>query len=300
MKRDRSWTWQPIAATRLDFTGLKIAVIGGTGGIGRALSRHLAAHGANVVVVGQTFRDSDLSGISFIKADLSLMQEARRVGASLPAETLDLVIFTTGIMAGPTREQTLDGIERDVAISYLSRFVMLNEIGPRLGKGRTEASTKPRVFVMGFPGSNQLGKPDDLNSETSYSRWTAHMNTVAGNEALVLDAAARYPQAAFFGLNPGFVKTGIRSNLFGPKMVLRIVEWMTGFMTSSPESYAERIAPLLISPDIEGHSGAMFNNKGEPILPSSKLTNRIVSKIMAASETLAARAKVQVAPFRLP
>ncbi len=29
-----------------------------------------------------------------------------------------------------------------------------------------------------------------------------HMNTVAGNEMLVLDAAKRYPNASIFGLNP--------------------------------------------------------------------------------------------------
>jgi hypothetical protein len=39
------------------------------------------------------------------------------------------------------------------------------------------------------------GTLDDLNAEKSYRAFSAHMNTVAGNEVLVLDAAARYPQA---------------------------------------------------------------------------------------------------------
>jgi hypothetical protein len=45
------------------------------------------------------------------------MREARRVAAALPAEPLDLVIFTTGIMAGPKREVTAEDIERDMAVS---------------------------------------------------------------------------------------------------------------------------------------------------------------------------------------
>ena len=53
---------------------MKVAVVGGTGGIGRALSRFLVSCGAAVVVIGQTFRDSDVPGIEFIKADLSLMR----------------------------------------------------------------------------------------------------------------------------------------------------------------------------------------------------------------------------------
>jgi hypothetical protein len=32
---------------------------------------------------------------------------------------------------------------------------------------------------------------------------------------LVLEEAKRYPNATFFGLNPGLVKTNIRDNFFG-------------------------------------------------------------------------------------
>jgi NAD(P)-dependent dehydrogenase (short-subunit alcohol dehydrogenase family) len=95
----------------------------GTGGIGRALSRFMASRGASVVVVGWTFRDSDVPGIEFIKADLSLMREAQRVAVLLPAEDLDLFVFTTGIMAGPEREETAEGIERDMAVS-MSFFLL--------------------------------------------------------------------------------------------------------------------------------------------------------------------------------
>jgi len=59
----------------------------------------LASRGADVLAIGQTHRDSDVRGIEFIEADLSLMREAQRVGSLLPAETLDLVIFTNGIFA---------------------------------------------------------------------------------------------------------------------------------------------------------------------------------------------------------
>jgi NAD(P)-dependent dehydrogenase (short-subunit alcohol dehydrogenase family) len=227
MKRDKSFTWRRVDAASLDLKGLKVAIVGGTGGIGRAFSRFMAARGASVVVVGQTFRDSEVPGIQIVKADLSLMREAKRVGQALPAEALDLIIFTTGILPGPKREETAEGIERDMAISYLSRLVIVREIAPRLGKDRPVARMKPRVFIMGFPGIGQTGRLDDLNAEKSYGRWAVHMNTVAGNEMLVLDAAKRYPNASFFGLNPGFIKTNIRTYLFGGDTVLyRFTEWM--------------------------------------------------------------------------
>jgi NAD(P)-dependent dehydrogenase (short-subunit alcohol dehydrogenase family) len=239
---------------------MRVAIVGGTGGIGRAFGRCFASHDAAVAVVGQTFRDADVPGIEFIKADLSLMREAQRVGEALPAETLDLIIFTTGIMAGPKRQETAEGIERDMAISYLSRLVILREIAPHLGKDRPATRMKPRVFIMGFPGVGQTGKLDDLNAEKSYGRWAAHMNTVAGNEMLVLDAVKRYPNASSFGLNPGIIKSNIRSNLFnGDTLLYRFIDWMTGVMAASAETYAEQLTPLLVSPDLEGHSGAMFD-----------------------------------------
>lgn len=272
-------------------------VVGGTGGIGRAIGHLLVARGAGVTVVGRTMRDAGLPGLDFIEADLSLMREAKRVGAELPADRVDLVVLTTGIMAGPNRELTAEGIERDTAVSYLSRLVILREIGPRLGKGRAPDTERPRVFIMGFPGTGQVGSAEDLNAEDTYSKWAVHSNTVAGNEMLVLDGAARYRDADIFGLNPGFVKTNIRTNLFGSNtFLLALMEGATRFMTASPETYAERIVPLLVSPDLERRSGALFNNRGDAVAPTPGLTDQsYMRKFLAASEALAERALTQQA-----
>jgi NAD(P)-dependent dehydrogenase (short-subunit alcohol dehydrogenase family) len=291
MKRDHGLT---VHATELGpqaLAGKVIAVVGGTGGIGRSLALDLTGKGARVIVVGRSFQDRGVAGIEFLKADLSLMAEAGRVAAELPAETMDMVVFTTGIMAGPKREVTSEGIERDLAVSYLSRFVILRGIAPRLGTERPDPAMRPRVFVMGFPGTNQTADPEDLNSERTYKRMRTHGYTVAGNEALVLDAAKRYPHLDVFGLNPGFVKTDIRANLFGSRAFLKVVEFLTAFMTVAPETYARRIVPLLVAPDLNGRSGAMFNNKAEAILPSARSKDAAyVVAVMGASERLVDRA----------
>jgi NAD(P)-dependent dehydrogenase (short-subunit alcohol dehydrogenase family) len=295
MKRDHRWNWRR-SATPPEFEGLDVAVVGGTGGIGRALARHMADRGAKVTVVGQTFRDAGTPGIAFLPADLSLMREARRAAAAPPAERLDLVIFTTGIFAAPERQQTAEGLERDMAVSYLNRLVMLDGLAPRLGGQRTGASARPRVFSVGFPGSGQAGTLGDLNAERSYQAMAVHMNTVAGNEMLVLDAARRYPQARFFGLNPGLIKTSIRDNFLGKgSLRSRVTETLIGWFTPTAEAYAERIAPLLLAPDLEAHSGALFDRKGEPIVPSPGLTDAHIREFMAESEALIARTGVQPA-----
>lgn len=266
-------------------------VVGGTGGLGRAISRYLALHGARVIVVGQTFRDQGIVNIDFVQADLSLLHEARRVADLLPAEVADVVIFTTGIFAAPRREVTAEGIERDMAVSFLNRLVMLRAMAPRLGAWGPNGPFKPRVFVMGHPGTGQAGNPKDLNAEADYKAFSVHMSTVAGNEALVLESARRYPALEIFGLNPGIIKTAIRGNFLGEgSLKHRFVEWVIGVFMQSPERYARRIAPLLMTPNISGFSGALFNNKGLKIQPSRVMCSQYVTDYIAASEALVMRA----------
>lgn len=288
MPLDKTVTWRPVPVTDLHLEGTRAAVIGGTGGLGRAIARELAARGARVVVVGQTFRDEGVAGLEFVRADLSSMAEARRVGQELPAEELDLVVFTTGIFAAPRREVTAEGVERDMAVSYLSRLVLLRELAPRLRERRP--GHKARVFVMGYPGSGQAGTLGDLNAERSYSAMTVHMNTVAGNEMLVLDAVRRHPGALFFGLNPGLVKTNIRDNFLGKgSLTSRLAEWTIGLFNPTPEAYARTITPLLVSPELEGHNGAMFDQKARALTPTAQLRDAAhVAAFLAESEALVA------------
>jgi NAD(P)-dependent dehydrogenase (short-subunit alcohol dehydrogenase family) len=291
MKRNPSVSWTQVPAGSLKVDGVKVAIVGGTGGLGRALAQVLAKRGAAVTVVGQTFRDAGVPGIEFVKADLSLMREAERVGRALPAETLDLLVLTTGIFAAPQREVTAEGLERDMAVSYLNRLVILREMAPRLGSARPASAKKPRVFIMGYPGAGQAGVLEDLNAEQSYSAMRVHMNTVAGNEMLVLDGAAKNGKVLYFGLNPGLIKTNIRDNFLGKgSLKSRLAETLIGWTSPSAESYAERIAPLLFSPDLETHSGALFDQKGRAVLPTPALDGARVSAFLAASEQLVSRA----------
>ncbi|MEM5717746.1 hypothetical protein AAGC89_04445 [Proteus mirabilis] len=182
-----------------------------------------------------------------------------------------------------------------MAVSYLNRLVMLREMAPRLGKGRHTRGMKPRIFNMAYPGGGQKGTPEDLNAERSYKVLAQHMNTVAGNEILVLDAVKRYPNLDSFGLNPGLVKTNIRNNFFGKSRFFGMIEGLIGMLNPTPEQYAARIVPLLVTPDIEGRSGAMFDKKGQAIQASVGLSENHIRTFLEASEALVARTGVQVA-----
>ena len=165
---------------------------------------------------------------------------------------------------------------------------MLRALAPRLGAGRAAGARQVRVFVMAFPGTGEAGNPDDFNSEHAYRQMTAHMNTVAGNEALVLHAARTYPHLRVFGLNPGIVKTNIRANMHGGSDTLRfkVIESIIGLFTPTADQYAERLGSVIVASDLDTKSGVHFNSKGVAIAPSTTMTVEHVERLIAASERL--------------
>lgn len=280
---DPSLTLRPTRVDDLNLAGKTAIVVGGTDGLGRAIARTLAARGADVTVVGRSERDAAALGLRFVRADLSSMAAATAVGAELPANA-DLIVLTTGIIAARTREVTAEGLERDMAISFLSRLAVLRTLLPRL------TAARPRVFIMGFPGTENLGDITDLNAERGYAAMTVHMNTVAGNEALVIELARRHPEAGFFGLNPGLIKTNIRANLFGEgSFTHRLAETVLGWFTPTPDRYAGWIVPVLTAPELEARTAVMFGQKGTPILASEGMTPEYARAFIEASEALLSR-----------
>jgi lactate dehydrogenase-like 2-hydroxyacid dehydrogenase len=84
MKEDKSFTWTPVEAESLRLQGMKVAVIGGTGGIGRAFSRLFAARGAEVIVVGRSFRDAGTPGLQFRRTSAPWPKRSASLKRSLP------------------------------------------------------------------------------------------------------------------------------------------------------------------------------------------------------------------------
>ncbi|WP_206676912.1 SDR family NAD(P)-dependent oxidoreductase [Mycobacteroides franklinii] len=276
---------------QLDLSSKRLAVVGGTDGLGRAIAQLALDRGATVAVVGRTFREEPSARIRFVKSDLASMRGAVELGQNLEVEPYDVVLFTNGIFAAKTREDTAEKIERDMAISYLSRYAMLRGLHFRLGVKRANATTQPRVFVMGAPGTGLLGNPDDLNSDRDYAGMSAHMNTVAANEALVVEGSYWFPGPAYFGLNPGVIKTGIRSNYLGDgSWMHRLTETLISSFAPTPAQYAERIVPLLFAQGLDGLTGVMFNSKAQPILASRGMDSSHAGLFMEASDRLLGRA----------
>lgn len=287
MKQDTSFKWQSPSIDSLNLASLNVTIVGGTGGLGRAIALVLASKGAQVTVIGRTFRDSEVTNIDFIEADMSSIKVSREVAERLPADNIDILLFTTGIFASKTKQVTPEGLERDLAVSYLNRLAMIEILAPKMKRSKSSLGFGPRIFLMGYPGAGELGTIDDLNQDKNYGLMKAHMNTVAGNEALVLVGAKRYPQLRFFGLNPGLVRTNIRDNMLGQgSWKSYIIEGIIGFFNKTPEQYAKTIVPLLVTGDIEKRSGTSYNANCQAITTSDGMTLAYATSYVEASEEL--------------
>lgn len=187
-------------------------------------------------------------------------------------------------MPGPKRAATAEGVEMDMAVSALSRHVLIAAAAPRLKRSA-------RVFVWGFPGSKgYMTKTDvsDLNSERKWGFETAHMNTVALNEALVHSWASKGLTIA--GFNPGLIKTGIRDAVHGGGFLGGCIESCIGFFTPSPDAYAQKILPIFTALELETSKGLCFRQSGEPIKPAPEFADAaVVASWISAADALVAK-----------
>ena len=148
-RKDLHWQRTPLSQNA--FAGERIAVIGGTNGIGRAIAHELVAKGAEVTVLGRTFLDKDVAGLHFMQADLTQMKQARCVAEELPVETFDMLIFTTGILAGKQRLETPEGMSLPtrIRVAYYSSL-------PQEGVPAQVRDRPSETGAMAFRGKETL------------------------------------------------------------------------------------------------------------------------------------------------
>jgi len=73
-------TIRPVPIDRLDLSSKRLAVVGGTNGLGRAIAQQALARGAEVTVVGRTFRDDPADRLTSLK----LVADVARASAPSP------------------------------------------------------------------------------------------------------------------------------------------------------------------------------------------------------------------------
>lgn len=258
----------------------KIAVItGGTDGMGAATALKLCELGATVFIMGRSQAKADailekaanLSGtIEAIISDFSLMKTANQA-ANLIVEKIDkidILIHGVGILISRT-EHTAEGIEKDFAIGYLSRFVFTEELfKKRLLHSQTKminiAASSPKIpkyFQMEF---------NDIEEVEARVGMTSHGQAQLANDLYTAITSNRYGITAI-GYGPGSVDTSIRREV--PKWLQVIMKPF--FKTRKPEEVANQFVEILSDHTLMSNHSYYFNKNGKfEISPFIANTNR--------------------------
>ena len=215
-----------------DASGQPVALVtGGTNGIGAAVALEVARRDWRVLITG---RDTDRGaamvnalraagpggGHGFIPADLALMAATAELGQKVLGMTprLDAVVLCAGVLA--TRpEWTPEGLERCLAVNYLSRHLLLRLLQPRL-----LASPSGRVVLVAnagkYPDTLDL---DDLQHRRGRAGLRVSGRTQFANDVLAVELAHRLQgtRVEVTCVYPGLVATDIFRNAQGPSARLR-------------------------------------------------------------------------------
>jgi NAD(P)-dependent dehydrogenase (short-subunit alcohol dehydrogenase family) len=205
-----SWTEKNLP----DLTGTTAIVTGANSGIGFHTAKHLAAHGAHVVLA---CRNTDaaraaaakISGSTEVgELDLASLESVRRFAESSDSP-VDLLINNAGVMTPPRYRETSDGFELQYGTNHLGAVALTARLLPRL-----LATGSPRVVAVASV-AHHAGNDSVLegNPEATYSPNPAYGNTKLANllfaRELQRRAAAAGSQLTATAAHPGVAATNL-------------------------------------------------------------------------------------------
>ena len=273
-------------------------VTGGTGGIGRAVAVELARRGHRVLVVGRDaargaavlaeLEDAGPgAGHALIPADLSLLQDTVRAAGDVTRRSnrLDAVVLCAGVLS-TVAEWTREDLERSFVLNYLSRFLLLRLLLPRL----TDAPCGRVVLV-----ANAGKYPDTLDLDDLQLRRGGRGLRVAGrtqfaNDLLAVELAERVrgTRVQVTCVFPGPVATDVFRNARGmPVLVRTVATALQRLVAASPADGADTPVFLADDPAAADAGGGFYGPRRRRLrIPKRVLRPDRRTALWTASEDL--------------
>ena len=213
------WTAEQIP----DQDGRTAVVTGANSGLGLAVSRELARHGARVVLAcrnagkGAQAKRAIETAVPAAQLELKALDLGELASVASFAENfcaehdgLDLLINNAGVMAPPRRE-TKDGFELQLGTNLLGHFALTARL-----IGTMQERADARVVTVSS-NAHKMGRInfDDLQSQRRYSRWGAYAQSKLADLlfALELDRRLRAAgsQVKSLAAHPGYAATNLQT-----------------------------------------------------------------------------------------
>ena len=274
--------------------GKTVVATGATSGIGERAVEALAGQGARIVFVARDARRAEATrakleaiapglGHRAHLADLSLMAEAKRVGAEIAASEprIDVLINNAGALFA-RRRVTSEGLETTFALNHMAYFVLTRALLDRL-KGSapsrivSTASTAHSGAALDF---------DDLQSANGYSGFKAYGRSKLANILFTRELARRLAGTGAVAncLHPGFVASRFGDESGG--WVGRLIPFAKWFAISA-EQGADTIVYLASAPEAANFSGEYFADRKIAQCSAAARDDAAAARLWQASAALA-------------
>jgi len=265
-------------------------VTGGAGGIGRETALQLAKQGCRVTVAARDSSKTKLAveemrktlgdkaeNLLFTPLDLSSLKDVARFCQEWQGP-LNLLINSAGIMALPTRQESVDGHELQLATNVLGHHLLTKRLLPTL------IATAKDQHVQGQPApvriinvasrAHRVGDIDweDFENTRNYSGFKVYGDTKLANimhanqlAAVILPQELQMSEQDAKGyitansLHPGVVKTGIgRYAIQLPEFMQTILFGLASLVFKTPWEGAQTTLFLALCPEGGLQSGGYW------------------------------------------
>ncbi len=277
--------------------GRTIVITGSTDGIGRATALALVRRGARVIVMGRDPRRTadvatELSAegraaggeAEPLAGDLGSLAAVRRVAGELAVRCprLDVLVHNAGAIFW-SREETVDGHERTLALNHLAPFLLTSLLEPRL---RASAGARVVVVSSRMHQRADISYLDDLESRRGYSALRAYAASKLMNLHFTFELARRLADSGVTAnaVHPGLVRSsfGRAGGGLGPVGFALL----TRLFGRTPEEGARTLVHVAAAADLAGVTGRFFGSEREQQPSAAALDRAAWSRLWAESERL--------------
>jgi NAD(P)-dependent dehydrogenase (short-subunit alcohol dehydrogenase family) len=256
-----------------------VLVTGGNSGIGLSSVIGLAKMGATVLLVArdkskglaaleEAKTKSGSSNIHLLLADLALQSDIHQLALEVTNRFPRLdVLLNNAALVPALRQETLEGMEMQLAVNHLAPFLLTNLLLEQLHK-----SEQGRVVTVSSV-AHMRGKINfsDLQHQLEYDQaggpakgWQAYSNTKLMNVMFSGELARRLEgtQVTSNCLHPGVIGTNLWRTMPNP------LRWAANLVMIKPEQGARTSIYLSSSPEVRTVTGKYFLekcNEAEPL-----------------------------------
>ncbi len=144
--------------------GKRTLITGGTSGIGLAIAKRFAEHGANIVISGRREAGTEIAsqlGAHFIRADMMVPADVERLVQESAKHLggLDVVINNAGIPGqfGTIADVDMSNFDAPFAVNVRAAYQILKLVPPHMSSGGSIINTASVLGTMGEPNDAVYG-----------------------------------------------------------------------------------------------------------------------------------------------